>query len=114
VAAERAHLVAGFGKIRWLEARGLLPEAPPPELVASEADIVDHMNADHAGALQLYAGRLLALPAGDWRMTGLDAEGVDLRCGGHVARLAFDQPIATAGEARKALIALVTKARSCT
>ena len=112
VAPERAHLVGGFGKIRWLTTAELQPEPPPVALTESEPAIVEHMNADHADAVQLYAGKLLGLPDGDWKMTGIDAEGVDLRAGGQVARLAFDQPIATATEARKALIALVAKARS--
>jgi putative heme iron utilization protein len=111
VAPERAHLVGGFGKIRWLTMSELQPEASPAALAESEPAIVEHMNADHADAVQLYAGKLLGLPGGGWKMTGIDAEGVDLRAGGKVARLAFDQPIATAGEARKALIALVGKAR---
>jgi putative heme iron utilization protein len=111
VAPERGHLVGGFGKIRWLSTAELLPEAPPALLVESETDIVGHMNADHADAVQLYAGKLLGLAGADWKMTGIDTEGVDLRCGGRVARLAFDQPITNATEARKVLIALVTKAR---
>jgi hypothetical protein len=112
VAPERAHLVAGFGRIRWLAAADLLPGPPAMGLAESEPDIVAHMNADHADAIQLYAGRLLGLPAGEWRMTGIDAEGLDLRHAGRVARLAFDAPIGDAAEARKVLIALVTKARA--
>ena len=101
VAPERAHLVGGFGKIRWLTMAELLPAPPSDALAESEAEIVDHMNADHRDAIQLYAEKLLGLPAGDWKMTGIDAEGVDLRWGGRVARLAFEAPIGTAGEARK-------------
>ena len=112
VAPERAHLVGGFGKIRWLTLAELQPEPPPAALAESEPGIVAHMNADHADAVQLYAGKLLGLPAGDWKMTGIDAEGLDLRAGGQVARLPFDQPIATVSEACKALIALVATARS--
>ena len=112
VAPERAHLVAGFGRIRWLAAADLLPGPPAMALAESESDIVAHMNADHADAIQLYAGRLLGLPAGEWRMTGIDAEGLDLRHAGRVARLAFDAPIGDAAEARKVLIALVAKARA--
>ncbi len=110
VAPERAHLVGGFGKIRWLTMAELLPE-PAAALAESEPAIVEHMNADHADAVQLYAGKLLGLPAGDWKMTGIDAEGFDLRSGGRAARLVFDRAIADAGEARKVLIALVAKAR---
>ena len=112
VAPERAHLVAGFGRIRWLAAADLLPGPPAMALAESESDIVAHMNADHADAIQLYAGRLLGLPAGEWRMTGIDAEGLDLRHAGRVARLAFDAPIGDAAQARKVLVALVTKARA--
>ena len=111
VVPERAHLVAGFGKIRWLEASELLP-AMAPGLTESEAGIVSHMNEDHADALQLYAEKLLGLPGGDWRMTGIDAEGIDLRRAGQVARLPFDVPLANAGEARKTLVALVGRART--
>ncbi|MBN9489534.1 MAG: HugZ family protein [Alphaproteobacteria bacterium] len=115
VAVERAHLVGGFGKIRWLSASELMPAAAKPSLSAfavAEDEIVGHMNADHADAVQLYATRLLGQPAGDWKMTGIDAEGLDLRCGGMVARLAFEAAIAAPGDARAALIALVTKARA--
>jgi heme iron utilization protein len=116
VAIERAHLVAGFGKIRWLDAAEL---APPfvPGLGESEEGIIAHMNADHADALQLYATRLAARTGGTgtgdgWTMTGIDAEGIDLRRGGDVARLGFPAPLATAAEARQALIALVARARA--
>ncbi len=91
VAVERAHLVAGFGRIRWLEAQEL-QAAPAAGLADSEAGIVSHMNDDHADAVQLYAGRLLGLTGTGWRMTGIDAEGIDLRQGGQVARLPFEAP----------------------
>jgi hypothetical protein len=111
VAPERAHLVGGFGKIRWLSIAELLPDPPAAALAESEADIVAHMNTDHADAVQLYAGTLLGLPGSDWTMTGIDAEGLDLRRAGRVARVAFEAPICNASEARKVLIALVAKAR---
>ena len=112
VAPERAHLVGGFGKIRWFTMAELLPTPPSDALAESEAEIVDHMNKDHADAIRLYAEKLLGMPAGDWKMTGIDAEGIDLKFAGRVARLAFDIPISTAAEARKVLITLVAKARA--
>ena len=112
VAVERAHLVAGFGKIRWLSAAELTPPPLPAGLAEGEEGIVRHMNEDHADAVQLYAGKLLGLSGSDWRMTGIDAEGIDLRQGGRVARLAFDAPLRAANEARKVLVALVAKARA--
>jgi hypothetical protein len=111
IALERAHLVGGFGKIRWIDAAEL---APPQAggLAEAEAGIIDHMNADHADAIQLYAGKLMGLAGDGWTMTGIDPEGIDLRRGGAVARLAFDAPLQAAGEARKALVGLVGKARA--
>lgn len=112
VTLERAHLVGGFGKIRWIEPAELLPAPPPAALVEAEADIVAHMNDDHAGAIDLYATKLLGLAGTGWRMTGIDREGIDLRQGGSVARLALPRPVDGPEAARKALIALVAQARA--
>ena len=102
---------AGFGKIRWLSAAEL-NAVPASGLADGEEGIVSHMNEDHADAVQLYAGKLLGLDGSDWRMTGIDAEGIDLRRSGQVARLAFEAPLGAASEARKVLVALVGKARA--
>jgi hypothetical protein len=112
VALERAHLVGGFGKIRWLSATELMPIPPAAALVDAEAGIVAHMNDDHADAVGLYAAKLLGLPGAGWRMTGIDGEGIDLRLGGTVGRLALPAPVNGSDEARKALVALVAKART--
>jgi putative heme iron utilization protein len=111
VALERAHLVAGFGRIRWFEAAELLAVPPLAGLVEGEEGIVAHMNEDHGDAIQLYAGKLLGLPGSDWKMTGIDAEGIDLRQAGRTARLAFDAPLTAADQARKVLVELVVRAR---
>jgi putative heme iron utilization protein len=112
VAVERAHLIGGFGKIRWLAAGELRAGPMPAALAAAEAGIVAHMNDDHADAIQLYATRLLGLGGDRWKMTGIDAEGLDLRQGGQVARLAFETPLGAAEQARAVLVALVAKARA--
>jgi heme iron utilization protein len=112
VTPERAHLVGGFGKIRWIGAHELLAVPPLPELAESEEGIVSHMNEDHADAVQLYATKLLGLGEGDWRMTGIDREGIDLRQAGEVSRLAFASPLRAATEARQTLVALVQRART--
>jgi heme iron utilization protein len=112
VTLERAHLVGGFGKIRWIESADLLPAPPSPALVEAEAGIVAHMNDDHADAIDLYATKLLGLTGTGWRMTGIDCDGIDLRHAGSVARLALPHPVDGPEAARKALIALVAKARA--
>jgi putative heme iron utilization protein len=113
VVVERAHLVAGFGRIHWLEAAAVTYDAAQAAALADhEPGILAHMNQDHAEALDLMAGRLAGAAGEGWRMTGIDPEGIDLRLGGRVARVAFDAPIADAGQARAALIRLVARARA--
>jgi putative heme iron utilization protein len=109
---ERAHLVAGFGRISWIEASDLLLDtADHAELAPAEARIVEHMNADHADALEAYGGGLLGLGGGAWRMTGIDPEGCDLRRDALVARVDFDRMVDDPGAARSALVALAKAAR---
>ena len=112
VEATRGHLVAGFGRIHWLEASDILYDAGAAgPLAALEADIVTHMNRDHAAAIALYAERLLGLDGAGWMMTGIDPEGIDLRTGGRLARLNFARPIADAEAARAELVRLAREAR---
>jgi heme oxygenase (biliverdin-IX-beta and delta-forming) len=112
----RGHLVAGFGRISWIEPGELRFAADEPALAAAEADIVAHMNADHADALALYATRLLRRPEGAWRMTGIDPEGIDLRCGHETARLDFADntvaPVCDPMSARQALVELAARGRA--
>lgn len=115
VAIERGHLVAGFGRISWIEHAELGFWADAAALAAAEAEIVEHMNTDHADAVALYAERFLGRPGGGWRMTGIDPEGIDLRrpmeAGGETARLDFSEPVLTPAEARAALVELAQAAR---
>jgi putative heme iron utilization protein len=111
VTVERGHLVAGFGRITWLAGSALLGRLEPG-LAEREADIVAHMNADHADAVRLYATRLAGLPDGTWQMTGCDPEGIDLRLGGRVGRVDFARPVADAGAARSELVRLAQLART--
>ena len=115
VVVERGHLVAGFGRITWIEGRELRFGGDASALAAAEADIVTHMNRDHADAIALYAERLLALPGTGWRMTGIDPEGIDLRRpmepASGAARLDFATPVLTPAAARRALVALAEEAR---
>ena len=112
IAVERGHLVAGFGRICWIEATEMGRGVPPTEALAeAEAAIVYHMNQDHAEAVALYATRLVGEAEGAWTMTGCDVEGFDLRCAHRRARVDFEVPVATAEEARRALVALDGRAR---
>jgi putative heme iron utilization protein len=112
----RGHLVAGFGRISWVEPEELRFTGDTQPLAEAEAGIIAHMNSDHADAIALYATRLLHRDSADWRMTGIDPEGIDLRCGTGAARLDFADhalaPVLDATAARQALVALVGAARA--
>jgi putative heme iron utilization protein len=116
VAIERGHLVAGFGRIAWIDAEQLRFIGEASALAAAEAEILAHMNADHGDAIALYAERLLGLRGNGWRMTGIDPEGLDLRREGETARLDFAArsvgPVLNPAAARRVLVALADKARS--
>ena len=76
------HLVAGFGRIVDLKPSDVLTDlSGAEELIAAEPDIVDHMNADHAGTMNLYATKLLGAQPGEWRCTSCDPEGLDMQAG---------------------------------
>ena len=111
LAVERAHLVAGFGRIHWLDAAALLVP-PAPALSARETDIVQHMNDDHQDAIDACVRGLLGLAGDGWRLTGVDPEGCDLRRGPDTARLAFGRAVLDAEGARAELVRLTRAARS--
>jgi putative heme iron utilization protein len=106
-----ASLNGGFGKAYRLGASDLMT-ANGFVLAPFEAQILDHMNDDHADAVALYAESLAGQPAGNWSLTGIDPEGVDLASGDLTARVWFDERVESRGDARKALVALVDKARA--
>jgi putative heme iron utilization protein len=111
VAVGRGHLVAGFGKIEWLEGTDLLlPGAGG--MAAWEAGAVSHMNGDHGDAIQDYAQNLLGATGAGWVMTGCDPEGCDLRRGGEVLRLDFETPAFDTDSLRQRLAALARAARA--
>lgn len=110
---ERAHIVAGFGKIDWVEKADLLTDASDAgELAAAEADITAHMNADHSDAVGLYANVLCGRPGVGWRITGVDPEGADLARSGDHCRIEFGRTVTNAEEARAELVRLVMRARN--
>jgi putative heme iron utilization protein len=109
VSIERAHIVAGFGKIHWLD--DYLYTGETETLSEAEADILQHMNTDHADAVQLYASRLLGRSGDGWSLCGIDAEGCDMIKDGDLARLNFSKTVASADEARVELVRLVKQAR---
>lgn len=109
------HLVAGFGQIVDLKPEQFLTDlAGAEDLLAAEEGAVEHMNADHRDAMGLYATRLLGAPAGNWRCTGCDPEGLDMQDGQTVLRLDFPERVTDGPALRKMLVRLVAEARAKT
>lgn len=110
---ERAHLNGGFARAAGLSAAELLLDlAGTADLVEAEEGAIAHMNEDHADAVALYAQRLLSLPAGRWRITGIDPEGLDLALSSQAARLAFRSRVSTPAELIRELKELAAAARA--
>ena len=87
-----AHLVAGFGRIVDLEPEQFLTDISDADaLIEAEQGAIDHMNADHRDAMNLYATKLLGADASDWRCTGCDPDGMDMQAGTKTLRLDFPE-----------------------
>jgi putative heme iron utilization protein len=109
----RIHLVAGFGRIVDLKPEDVLTDMTGAEALAeAEAGAVAHMNEDHKDALRLYATKLLSGKDGNWRCTGCDPDGLDLRFGRTGLRLRFPQRVTGPGPLRAALKQLAEQARA--
>src|SRR4051812_3098440 len=110
-----AHLVAGFGRIVDLEPEQFLTDISDADaLLRSEQEAIEHMNADHRDAINLYATRLLGAENGDWRCTGCDPDGMDMQAGAHTRRLLFPRRIVSPAALRKVLKELAEQARAAT
>ncbi len=108
-----AHLVAGFGRIVDLRPEQFLTDISDAEaLLEAEQGALDHMNADHRDATNLYATRLLGAHPADWRCTGCDPDGIDIQSGTEILRLDFPQRVTGPGQLRKMLVRLADEARA--
>jgi hypothetical protein len=108
------YFVAGFGAMGWVDAPAYRA-APPDPLADAAARILDHMNADHADALVLYARTFAQVDAESATMTSVDRLGFRLRAkvGDRLTglRINFPHEAHTAEEARKLLVEMVRTAR---
>ena len=110
IVARKLLFVQGFGRIDWIEADAF---APPASTVAdAEADILDHMNADHADTLRLYCRAFAGTEAQVASAIGVDCEGLDVRADGKFFRFDFDQAAPDARAVRAQLVALANRARA--
>lgn len=103
VAAARAHFVAGFGRIHWIEAADLIFDAGAAALAEAEEALIPALGRNADRLAQLATGRR----AEGWRVTGVDPEGLDLRREGAVARIELATAVASADALAAAVEALL-------
>jgi hypothetical protein len=106
-----ALFVGGFARAHRLRQADLTPDPlAVAALIAAEADIMAHCNADHADAMTTLAHA--AGGTGDgWRMVTADVDGCDLARGENVVRAHWSAPVADGDGVRKALILALRKVR---
>lgn len=106
-------LNGGFGRAYRLEREHLVSTLlDQPGFAELEAGAVEHMNADHGEAVELYATRLCGARAGAWRLVGIALEGLQLALGDEVLWLPFAPPLAHPDELRARLVQLAQEARN--
>jgi putative heme iron utilization protein len=110
-----AHMVAGFGRIVDLNPEQFLTELSDADaLLEAEQGAIEHMNADHRDAMNLYATKLLGAEQADWCCTGCDPEGIDMQAGAKTLRLDFPERVINGTALRKMLVRLAAEARART
>jgi putative heme iron utilization protein len=107
-----ALLVGGFARATRLKLADLLPDAAAVAAIAgAEAEILDHVNADHADAVAAIAEGLLGGGPGAWRLAAVDTDGCDLALEDSVRRFAWAAPVADPDGVRAQLIRAARAAR---
>jgi putative heme iron utilization protein len=107
-----ALLVGGFARATRLRLADLLPDlVAVAALSAAEPEILSHVNADHADAVEAIADGLLGGGPGAWRLVAVDTDGCDIALGDSVLRHPWPEPVSDANGVRKALIVAARNAR---
>jgi putative heme iron utilization protein len=109
---EHCHLVAGFGRIVDLTAVDLLdPLDDAHDLMSAEAEIVEHMNEDHADAIDLYAQHFADAVGEGFRCAACDPAGLVLARGTETLWVPFPRRIVSPNVLRMALKTMAEEAR---
>jgi len=114
--ADYVRYIGGYGRMSWISKADWQAAEPDP-LGPSAADMIAHMNADHADAMlfccKAFSRTTEVMSA---TMTGIDRYGFDMSAmtlqGPRPVRLAFGKPVSTPEEGRAALISMAKDAAS--
>ena len=98
IACEEAHLVAGFGRIRWLQGARLLLGPEAFALWPEGGNLARRLNVEDPERVERL-GRAASGATAPWRLTGVDAEGCDFRAGERTARLDFPAAVESVTQA---------------
>lgn len=109
IAPLQLRFIEGFGSLHWIAAEQYLARAH--EIAQIELSILEHMNVDHGNALLAYCAHRYGVRPQHAQMIGFDCDGFDVRADEEVLRFALSEPVATAQQARAALIALADQSR---
>ena len=112
---ESIRYIGGYGRMSWVEGSDWNDALPDP-LADAAAGIIEHMNEDHGDALVAYAKAFTREKnPGEVTLSGVDRYGFDMSViterGPRPARVAFEEEVLTPGDARKAFVLLVKRAR---
>jgi putative heme iron utilization protein len=110
LAVEELRLIAGFGKICWMDGAAIRSDPERDPLRAEAAGICGHMNDDHAEALRTFCQAAGVHPAAV-RMVGVDVLGFDLETDADRLRFDFPDEVTTPDGVRRAVIARLAQAR---
>lgn len=113
---ESIRYIGGYGRMSWVEAADWHAAEPDP-LAAEAAEVITHMNNDHADAMVLYCKAFSkATDITSASMTGVDRYGFEMSAvtaeGPRPVRLAFAEAVSTPDEVRTALVTMLQDART--
>ena len=116
LALDSVRFVGGYGRMSWVDTDAYMHVQPDPLARHGDA-IMAHMNTDHADANLAYARALAGIAhATSARMVAVDRLGFDLLAstpdGLQPARVNFDEPVDSPDAVRKAVVALLARARA--
>ena len=113
---ESVRYIGGYGRMSWIE-RADWQAAEPDPLAASAADVIDHMNADHADALIDYCRAFSkATEVSSATITAVDRYGFEMSAitpeGPRPIRIAFPVEAQAPDAVRAVLIQMLKDARA--
>jgi putative heme iron utilization protein len=103
----KASLNGGFARAYRLDRGDIVLTGPAvAAITAGEQSAIEHMNSDHAAALDFLARRFAAARDEGWRAVAIDPEGMELQRSDSTRRVFFPAEVSNVGELRKTLVAM--------